>query len=132
MELYYEFDNYIKRLKTPLTDKNGRLLYYGIYDFSYKFRTRIFDENDNEISYVEKDITAEEPLVNAYAHDGTPLFKLYKEDDEYLVMPQGWRFKTDNSCFMIEHVMMADKKRVVCDDMNIALPLLFALVEIQR
>ena len=132
MELYYEFDNYIKRLKTPLKDKNGCLLYYGIYDFSYKFRTRIFDADDNEISYVEKDITAESPLVNAFAHDGTLLFKLYKEDDEYSVIPQGWHFKTEKNCFMIEHVMMADRNRVVSDDMNIALPLLFALVEIQR
>ena len=61
MELYYEYDNYLKRLKTPLWQEKGRVLYYGIYDFSYKYRTRIFDVDDNEIAYVEKDITAEEP-----------------------------------------------------------------------
>ena len=63
MELYYEYDNYLKRLKTPLWQEKGRVLYYGIYDFSYKYRTRIFDVDDNEIAYVEKDITAEKPCV---------------------------------------------------------------------
>ena len=132
MELYYEFDNYIKRQKTPLKDENGRLLYYGIYDFSYKFRTRIFDAADNEISYVEKDITADKPLVKGFTHDNKLLFELTKENDEYQVMPQGWRFVMKDNGFVINNVMMADRNRVVSDDMDIALPLLFAMVEIQR
>lgn len=33
-------------------DENNGLLYWSIYDFSYKRRMRLFDSNDNELGYV--------------------------------------------------------------------------------
>ena len=33
-------------------DENNSLLYWSIYDFSYKRRMRLFDSNDNELGYV--------------------------------------------------------------------------------
>ncbi len=132
MELYYEYDNYLKRLKTPLWQEKGRVLYYGIYDFSYKYRTRIFDVDDNEIAYVEKDITAEKPCVGAWLHSGEKLFDLYREGDEYTVEPQGYRFKKTDNGFVIDGVMTADEGKVTGDDIPLMLSLLFAMVEIAR
>ena len=132
MELYYDFDNYIQRLNTPLCDDKGRLLYYGIYDFSYKYRTRIFDADDNEIAYVEKDISSQKPCVRAFSNQRKPLFELYLEDDLYRVEPQGYSFRKDGNSFVIDDVMTADERKVVCEDVPFSLSLLFAMVEITR
>lgn len=32
---------------------NDKVVYYGIYDFAYKRRIRIFDDLDNELGYVQ-------------------------------------------------------------------------------
>ena len=66
MKLLFDNDNRHLRNRTELRDGDGRLMFWGIYDFAFKYRTRIFDAHDIEIAYVEKDVTVSEDTVVFY------------------------------------------------------------------
>ena len=79
MELLFNADNFKKRLKTEFLDEKGNLYYWGIYDFSYKYRTRIYDKDSQEIYYVEKDIY-DNNLVNLFDYKGNKVGEIIRKD----------------------------------------------------
>ena len=88
MELLFNADNFKKRLKTEFLDEKGNLYYWGIYDFSYKYRTRIYDKDNQEIYYVEKDIY-DNNLVNLFDYKGNKVGEIIRKDaKEYPIWEQ--------------------------------------------
>ena len=81
MIISFDKDNLKKRLKTEfLTD--GKIEYCSIYDFSYKYRTRIFNSRNEEVGYAEKDIFSENK-VNLFDNKGNRIDEIVKTDDGY-------------------------------------------------
>ena len=87
MIITYDTDNLKKRLKTGfLVDE--KMKFYSIYDFAYKYRTRIFNDKNEEVAYVEKDILQADK-VDLFDRKGNRLDTILKiaegyKSDEYL------------------------------------------------
>ena len=101
MVIYYDEDHLKNRQETFLRDEKGNVLYRGIYDFSYKYRTRLF-EDLSERAYVELDITSEYPRVVLCDPDGRKIGELIRKEGLYL----------DGDLFETLELLGADGKRV--------------------
>ncbi len=62
MKYYFDRESLLARARTEIKNEEGKLMYWGIYDFSYKWRIRIFDENSLEIGYVQYRIGDDEHI----------------------------------------------------------------------
>ena len=129
MVIYYDEDHLRNRQETFLRDEKGIVLYRGIYDFSYKYRTRIF-RDPIEAAYVELDITSESPRVLFCDPDGKKIRELIRKDGLYLdEIP----VEKNGSGFLY---MSASAKDGVLDtgeeDILTCVLLLFAMIEIER
>ncbi len=135
MKLIFQYNDLVTRQKTELLNEEGALLYYGIYDFSYKYRTRIFDHEGIEISYVEKQITAERDTVCFYAADGTKSGalirkegKLVSEDGDLVYEGDLRKGKIEGLMEVSDGCLKIEKEEEVLK----CLQILFSLVEIDR
>ena len=82
MVIHFDTDNLKKRLKTEFLC-DGEILYWTVYDFAFKYRTRIFNDRNEEVAYVEKDIFSDDK-ANMFDHKGNKI-------DEMTKTPQGYR-----------------------------------------
>ena len=73
MKFIFKYNDLIQRNRTELLSETGDLCFWGIYDFAFKYRTRIFDKEDVEIACVEKDVTASKDTVRFYDAAGKHL-----------------------------------------------------------
>ena len=131
MVLSFDCDHLKKRLKTELLN-DGNVEYWGIYDFSYKYRTRIYDHNDNEIAYVEKDIY-ENGKVNMFDYKGNSLGKIIRTENGYEIGDLVYKGNVDAG--MIDNVLSIEEgKMTITDESRILLCImcLFGLIEIER
>ncbi len=62
MYINYDQNNLKNRQKTVFSCE-GKTLYTSIYDFAFKYRTRIFNDRNEEAAYVEKDIYATDKVI---------------------------------------------------------------------
>ena len=81
MIISFDKDNLKKRLKTQFL-VDGNTEYWSVYDFSYKYRTRIFNNRNEEVAYTEKDIFYENK-VNLFDYKGNRLDEIVKTDEGY-------------------------------------------------
>lgn len=135
MKLLYDNDHLSKRDRTDLLAEEGKLRYWGIYDFAFKHRTRIFDENDIEVAYVEKDISLDEDVVELRNPDDSLIDRLAKRDDSYLLENKGWKYSGSFEEGKIEDIMKIEKGVLEFEkeeDILNCVMILFSLVEIIR
>ncbi len=134
MELVYDENDLIKRNRCELKDENGVLRYWGIYDFAFKYRTRIFDERDEEIAYVQKDISAEENVVGFFDPADRKIGEMAEREGGFSIDGQDVLYsgnKTNGSCslFVKEEGRIFVKED---DQIRKVLCILFGLSEIDR
>lgn len=127
MKLYFDNQSLINRDKTEIKDEKGNVLYWGIYDFSFKHRTRIFDANDNEVVYVQKDISKEDNVVNFCDNQDKYLGGIVNN----VVNPQGWIIN-NKSIDNVMHISDGCIEIVNEDDLLSCICVLFALIEGER
>ena len=131
MKVYFDLNNLINRQKTEIKDELGNLLYWGIYDFSYKYRTRIFNNNDNELMYVQKDISKDDNIVNICDLKDTVID--YINGD--LLVNDNLKINGNYQIGDIEGLLhIEDGSMEILDDSKIdkCVAILFALVERER
>ena len=131
MKIYFDLNNLINRQKTEIKDELGNLLYWGIYDFSYKYRTRIFSNNDNELMYVQKDISKDDNIVNICDLKDTVID--YINGD--LLVNDNLKINGNYQIGDIEGLLhIEDGSMEILDDSKIdkCVAILFALVERER
>ena len=135
MVLLFDHDHFIRRDRSEFSDEQGRLRYWGIYDFAFKHRTRVFDEDDAEVFYVQKDISRDHDVVIICDSKDVLIDTLIFEEDHYLLEKQDLIYKGDlnNGEFVGKgklekgHLEITEEK-----DMTAVLMVLFSLVEIRR
>ena len=135
MELVFSEDNLMERKKTQLSDENGQLLYWGIYDFAYKYRTRIYDHNDNEIAYVEKDIASSDTPVFFYDPLDKVIGNIFRKKDGCSSGPEGYEIKEDDVVIEVEGLMRKENGRLIIYDEEKVLKclmIMFGMIEIKR
>lgn len=131
MIVNFEQDKLLNRDNVIITDENGKFIYRGIYDFSYKHRSRIYDESDNEIAYVNGDVSSDKKKVVFYDNQDNVIGYL----DNDIVNPESWIVKKAGDNYLIEKVLsISENEMEVLDDKNLfkAVLILFALVERER
>ncbi|MBP5279941.1 MAG: hypothetical protein J6Z03_05615 [Erysipelotrichaceae bacterium] len=131
MIIGFDKDNLKKRLKTDFLC-DGKVLYWAIYDFSYKYRTRIFNGNDEEVAYVEKDIL-EDDKVNLFDNKGKKLDEIIKTSEGYRSGDHLYTGDIDNGG--IEDLFVSeDGKLSIFDDKDVLYAIMFlcGLIEIVR
>lgn len=124
-----------ERNRCEIRNEAGKLLYWGIYDFSYKYRTRIYDAGNEEQGYVQLDSTAGFRQVSINDPEDHPIAFIKKETDAYFLFPEKLRIQTTAAGFRLESVMIAERgKMEVYDekDLLISSMLLFGMVLMQR
>ena len=135
MILRYNPDDLRNRKKTELKDKNDHTVFWGIYDFAYKYRTRIFDGKDNEMGYVQLDVSKSVPeVVFCDATDGI-LGHMIKKEDHYRILPEGMEFHGNSSEGEIPDIMKINNGELEIekeDDLLRCVMVLYASVEIAR
>lgn len=135
MKLIFQYNDLIQRNRTELLSETGELCYWGIYDFAFKYRTRIFDKDDIEAAFVEKDITAEKDCVLFYDAAGERSDALIREDGRLILEKEGLIFEGDLQSGKIEGLMkVCEGVLEVEDEKDVikAAQVLFSLVEIDR
>ena len=131
MKIYFDLNNLINRQKTEIKDELGNLLYWGIYDFSYKYRTRIFSNNDNELMYVQKDISKDDNIVNICDLKDTVIDYIHGD----LLVNDNLKINGNYQTGDIEGLLhIEDGSMEILDDSKIdkCVAILFALVERER
>ena len=126
--------------KVELKDENNNLKYWSIYDFAYKNRTRLFDENDNEIGYLQFKVLSSQDEIGFYHIDGNKITSLkLNEDlkDEYYLETLNWYIKGDIKKWNYKVVDKDNKeimsvetdKAIIIDDLDVVncLMIIFAL-----
>ncbi len=81
MIIDFDIDNLKKRQKTEFLC-DGEILYWSVYDFAYKYRTRIFNNRNEEVAYVEKDILIDDK-ANLYDYRGNKIDEITKTAQGY-------------------------------------------------
>lgn len=135
MELVYDYHHLIERKRTDLLDEKGGIVLWGIYDFAFKYRTRIFNCSDEEVAYVEKDIAADEDIVNICDSAGKKIDALVRADGRLYLEKEGLLFSGDLREGKIEDYLRINEGRLMVErkeDLLKAAALLFSLVEIDR
>ena len=135
MKLLYDNDHLRRRDRTDLLDEEGKLRYWGIYDFAFKHRTRIFDENDIEVAYVQKDISLDTDVVDLRNPDDSKIDRLLAKDASYVLEDRGWKYSGSYEEGEIEGVMKIEKGVLEIEsekDILSCVMILFSLVEIIR
>ncbi len=135
MELVYDNHHLIERQRTDLLDEKGGIVLWGIYDFAFKYRTRIFSHNDEEVAYVEKDIAAKSDTVNIYDHTGKKIDALIRKDGGLYLEKEDLPFSGDLKEGEIKGMLRIRESRLMIErkeDLLKAVALLFSLVEIDR
>lgn len=131
MIVNFEQDKLKNRDNVIIADENGKFICRGIYDFSYKHRSRIYDESDNEIAYVDGDVSSEKKKINFCDNQDNVIGSL----DDNIVNPEGWIVKKVANAYLIENILIiSDNKMEVLKDNYLfkAILVLFALVERER
>ncbi|MBQ1788501.1 MAG: hypothetical protein II004_06180 [Erysipelotrichaceae bacterium] len=135
MILRYDPDDLRNRKKTELKDENDHTVFWGIYDFAFKYRTRIFDGKDNELGYVQLDVGKAVPeVVFCDAFDETK-GQMVREEDHYQILPEGMEFHGDSSKGEIPGIMKIRNGELEIDktdDPLLCVMILYASVEIVR
>ena len=122
-----------ERGRCELRDEDGRLVYWGIYDFAYKHRTRIYNSEGFEVAYVQKDISLEEAHVDFCDSEDHKIGALIKNNDTLIIQPEGYSYKGDYHKGEIEGLMKIEEGKLeVNDDVLKGIMIMFALVEIDR
>ena len=81
MYIVFDQDNLKKREETRFLCE-GEVIYSSIYDFAYKYRTRIFNEKNEEVAYVQKDIYSDDRVI-FYDSKNRRLDELIRTDEGY-------------------------------------------------
>ena len=135
MELFYDNHHLKKRLRTDLLDEKGGIVLWGIYDFAFKYRTRIFNPSDEEVAYVEKDIAAKSDVVNIFDPAGKKIDALVNTDGRLFLEKEGLLYDGDLREGTVEGLLHIDEGKLMIEreeDLLKAAALLFSLVEIER
>ena len=135
MELVYDHDALVNRERCELRDEQGSVLYWGIYDFAFKYRTRIFDGNDDEVSFVQKDLESSLETVGIYDPADRKKGELLREEGLYLLQPEGKEYRGNIREGGIPSLMKVENGTLFVEDENEVLKaaeVLFALAQIDR
>ena len=135
MILRYDPVDLKNRRKTQLKNEEGNVLYWGIYDFAFKYRTRIYDSSDTEQGYVQLDLSRSVPEVVFYDNEDKPVGSMTVKDGSYLITPEGLLFTGDCAKGEITNVMKNTDGAIEIEngaDPFRCVMVLFASVEIAR
>ncbi len=133
MVVYYDEDHLSNRQETFLYNESGEIRFRGIYDFSYKYRTRVFDPRGMELGYAELDITSPEPRVDLRNADGEPIAFLVRKGGLFLE-PDHLPVEGERSRFLIRDLVKAENGKMILPEEDVLkyVLLLFAMIEIER
>lgn len=129
---YFNEEDLKKRRKTLLSDESGQQVMYGLYDFSYKYRTNVYDLLDRFKGYVQYDLSEKAVVI---ADDEKVIGHLVREDDHFLLPEKGWLIRVTAEGYECEgHFQKWDGLLDICRDEEelLCVLILFALVEIGR
>ena len=135
MILRYDPDDLKNRKKTELKDENDHTVFWGIYDFAFKYRTRIFDGEDNELGYVQLDVGKLIPEVFFSDPADTIMGRMIREEDHCLILPEKTVFEGNSLEGKIPGIMEIKNGRLDIENDNDLLRcvmILYASVEIAR
>ena len=135
MKFIFKYNDLIQRNRTELLSETGDLCFWGIYDFAFKYRTRIFDKEDVEIAYVEKDVTASKDTVRFYDAAGKQEGALVREDGKLILENEDLVYQGDARSGKIEGLMSVSEGILeVKEEKDVlkAAEVLFSLIEIDR
>ena len=135
MILRYDPDDLKNRKKTELKDENDHTVFWSIYDFAFKYRTRVFDGDDNELGYVQLDVGKPDPDVVFYDSQDRILGHMIKEEDHYLILPERTIFHGNSSEGQIPGIMKITDGELEIEkesDLLRCVMVLYASVEIAR
>ncbi len=135
MILGYDPDDLSNRKKTELKDENDHTVFWGIYDFAFKYRTRIFDGKDNELGYVQLDVGKAVPEVVFCNALDEITGHMAREEDHYRILPEGMIFHGNSTKGEIPGIMKIRNGELEIDKTEDALRcvmILYASVEIAR
>lgn len=131
MKIKFDLDSLRKREKTILYAEDGKTLYWSIYDFSFKHRTRIFNINDEEIAYVELDVSKDNKTIKICDNQDN----LIDTIENNVLQSNKWFIEGDYQNGKVQDVVEINNGVLdVYDDNNIekCLYILFSLVEKER
>lgn len=132
MIIRFDEESLLERKETELTDENGELLYTGIYDFSYKYRTRLFSKEGTELGYVELDVTEDRPTVLLCDSKGTVIGRLVEDEGLYLE-PGHEHVEGDKRSFHLNDRVTKEEGSLSVMDSDLKyLLLMYAMIEIER
>ena len=135
MKLVYDKDNLIARNRTPLKDENGNLFCWGIYDFAFKYRTRIFNREDIEIAYIERNIAKENEPIEFFDPLGNKEDALIVKDDKIYLEKEGSFYEGDLEKGEIPGLLKIDHDviEIINEERALkAIEVLFSLAEMER
>ena len=131
MYIIFDQDNLKKREETRFLCE-GEVIYSSIYDFAYKYRTRIFNEKNEEVAYVQKDIYSDDRVI-FYDSKNRRLDELIRTDEGY--QSDKYLYVGDINKGEAEGLFINENGRLSIDDeKNILYAIMFmtGMIEINR
>ena len=135
MQITFNADNLKKREKTCFYDEEGKPLCWSIYDFAFKHRTRLLDENDIEIAYVQKDISRNDDYVIFADNKDKPFGSMERSSAGYLISPGDYHFSGTSDAGEIKNMMKVSSGNLEIENskqLKEAVMILLGLIEIER
>lgn len=125
-------EDLLERRETHLRDENGELLYVSIYDFAYKYRTRLFSKDGTELGYAELNLTEKKPTVLLCDGKGTVIGRLIEDGDLYLE-PGHEQITGDKRSFQLDGKVRKEEGSLSVEDDDLRyILLMYAMIEIER
>lgn len=100
--------------KFEIKDVDGENRYWGIYDFSYKRRLRIFDKDNNELAYIQYRVSSLEKGITFYDVEDNKIAYIGQQDNlqDIVVEPDNWKIVGDVSNWDIR-IIAADGRELM-------------------
>lgn len=126
MEVIVNLKNTTINSRIDFLDENNNLIYWSIYDFSYKRRMRLFDNKDNELGYINLKIESLNNVEAIYDIQDNKLDE-YKEAnisgniESYEFIVDGIKYKKQDNYLVIN-----------AEENKINTAILYALISIDK
>ena len=110
--------------RNEIVDEDGNIKFWCQPDFAFKKRLHVYDENNNEIGYVQYKILKSQEAVEYYDHNNNKL-----DFSDYQVVGDNWNIEiTHNSAVVLKSEVNGENAIVdIKDNLNLLIP--FGLIK---
>lgn len=117
-------DKFSIQTKSEILDETDNVKYWCQPDFAFKGRLHVYDENNDEIGYVQYKILKSQDGVEYYDHKDNKI-----NVDDYCIDGEGFNLQiTKNNSIVLNSKESDEKVMIDCKD-NISLLILFGLIK---